>query len=128
MVINLNPTTLSVLDVSPYNLISINCNVTQPPTVTIPKTITWRQTSPSEVVQSLNHDGTNTNITSTSLENSVSTSQLSVYATAAGRWRYTCSGSLRVPGDPVIPYSQTAEVTVKGIYYAILLMTNVQCH
>ena len=115
MVINLNPTTLTVLDVSPYNIISINCNVTQPSIVTILKTITWSQTSPFEVVQSLSHDGTNTNITSNGLENSASTSQLSVYATAAGRWRYTCSGSLRVPGDPVISYSQTAEVIVKGI-------------
>ena len=115
LVININPTTLTVLDVSTYNLISINCNVTQPPVVTIPKTIAWRQTSPSEVVQPLSHDGTNINITSSGLENSASTSQLSVYATAAGRWRYTCSASLHVPGDPVISYSQTAEVIVKGM-------------
>ncbi len=116
MIVNINPTTSTVLDVSPYNLISINCNVTQSPTVTIPKTISWRQISPSEVAQPLSHDQTNTNITSNGLENSVSTSQLSVYAMTAGRWRYTCSGSLRVPGDPVISYSQTAEVIVKGMH------------
>lgn len=114
MVININPTTSTVLDVSPYNLILINCNVIQPSTVTIPKTIIWRQTSPSEVVQLLSHDETNINITNNGLQNSASTSQLSVYAMTAGRWRYTCSGSLRVPGDPVISYSQTAEVIVKG--------------
>ena len=121
LAININPTTLTVLDVSPYNVISINCNVTQPPVVTISKTITWRQTSPSGVVQALSHDGTSTNITNSGLENSASTSQLSVYATAAGRWRYMCNASLSIPGDPVISYSQTAEVRVKGMH--ILMST-----
>lgn len=117
LVIEINPTTLTVLDVSPYNTILIDCSVTQPQSVTTLNTIAWKQTSPSEIVQTLNHDGISTNITTTGLENSTSTSQLSVYASAAGRWRYTCSASLFVPGDPVISYSQTAEATVKGRYH-----------
>lgn len=114
LVIEINPTTLTVLDVPPYNTILIDCNVTQPYTVTISKMIAWRQTSPSEVVQTLNHNGISTNITTTGLDNSATTSQLSMYATTAGRWRYMCSASLLVPGDPIISYSQTAEVIIKG--------------
>ena len=114
LTIEVTPQLLTVLDVSPHNLIVIDCNVTQPLAVTTPKSISWRQTSPSGVVQSLIHDGVRTNITTTGLEDWTSSSQLSVYAAAAGSWRYTCSASLSVPGDPVISYSQAAEVAVKG--------------
>ena len=114
LVIEVNPTTLTVLDVSPYNTILIGCNVTQPLTVTTSKTINWMQTSPSEVVETLNHNGVSLNITTTGIEDSESTSRLSLYAPTAGTWRYTCSASIQTPGDPVITYSQTAQVTIKG--------------
>ena len=114
MTVEVSPSTSTLLDVTPYNLILIDCNVTQPLAVTTSKTIAWRQTSPDGVVQALNHDGISTNITMTGLDNSASTSRLSMYATAVGHWRYTCSANLLVPGDPVISYSQTAVVIVKG--------------
>ena len=114
LIVDINPTTLTVLDIPPYNVILIDCNVSQPISVTTPKTISWIQTSPYEVVQSLVHDGGNTNITSVGIDNPASSSRLSVYTIAAGRWRYTCSSSLPAPGDPVISYSQTAQVTIKG--------------
>ena len=112
--VEVTPSASTLLDVTPHNLIFIDCSVTQPLAVTTSKTIGWRQTSPSGVVQSLNHDGVDTNITMTGLNDSASTSQLSVYATVAGHWRYTCSANLQVPGDPVISYSQTAAVIIKG--------------
>lgn len=114
LTVAVTPSTSTLLDVTPYNLILIECNVTQPLTITTSKTISWSQISPAGVVQTLNHNGDSTNITMTGIDNSASTSQLSVYATAAGRWRYTCSANLQVPGDPVISYSQTAEVIIKG--------------
>lgn len=55
-----------------------------------------------------------TSITIIGLDSSTSTSVLSLPATLAGRWRFTCNASIQVPGDPLISYLQTAEVTVKG--------------
>ncbi len=114
------PTTLTVLDVPPYDVISITCNVTQPQVVNLSKRISWEQTSPSGAVQILNHNGVDTNITYVGLDQSASTGILSLYATLAGRWRYSCNASIQVPGDPVISYSQTAAVMVKGT--SILLL------
>ena len=114
LTVEVSPSSSTLLDVTPYNLVLIDCNVAQPLGVTTSKNIVWRQTSPAGVVQTLNHDGVGTNITFTGLDNSATTSRLSVYATAAGRWRYTCSANLHLPGDPVISYSQTAVVIVKG--------------
>ena len=113
---DINPTTITVLDVSPFDVILLVCNVTQPSqVVNITTRILWTQTSSSGMVQMLNHNGVDTNITNASLSNSMSTSTLSLYATMAGRWRFTCNASMQVPGDPVISFSQTSEVTVKGV-------------
>lgn len=116
LVIVLNATRIVVLDVSPYNLISLACNVTQPQPVNIVKSISWKRTSPSGTVQTLSHDGIATNVTNTGLVDPSSTSELSLYATSDERWRYTCSASIQVPGDPIISYEQTVEVIVKGEY------------
>lgn len=115
LTVEVSPSTLTLLDVTPYNLILIDCNVTQPLAVITSKIIAWRQISPSGMVQTLNHNGVGTNITMTGSDNSATTSRLYVYATDAGHWRYTCSASLHVPGDPVISYSQTAVVIIKGV-------------
>ena len=116
LVVQIDPTTLTVLDVPPYNLISIVCNVTQPQLVNISKQISWEQTSYSETVEILNHNGIDTNITSVGVGSSSSASILSLYATLEGRWQYTCNASIQVPGDPTISSSQAAEVLVKGIH------------
>lgn len=115
LVVEISPSTLAVLDVVPYSTISVMCNVTQPQAVDVSKRISWKQTSPSGTVQTLNHNGIDINITTDGLDNPTSTSVLSQYVTMAGRWTYTCNVSIQVPGDPIISYSQTAEVTVTGI-------------
>ena len=120
--VKVNPTTLTVLDVPPYDVISVMCNITRPHAVNISNRISWYQVSPSEAVQILNHSGTNTNITYSGLDSSVSSSVLSLHASLAGRWRYICNTSIEVPGDPIISYSQTAVVTVKGIDVCYILL------
>ena len=114
MVIELDPPIVTALDVSPYNMISIVCNVTQPAALILTKEITWKGTSPSWGTQDLNHTGTDMNITNIGLEDSSSISILSVYTTSAGTWRFTCIASLDVPSDPLISLSETATATVKG--------------
>jgi hypothetical protein len=116
LVVEVNPATLTVLDVAPFNLISMICSALQPETVNISKRISWEQTSPSGTVLTLSHNGLDTYINDVSYNSSTSTSMLSLYATSEGRWMYTCQASIQVPGDPMVTYSQVAEVTVKGRY------------
>ena len=90
------------------------CNATRPRAVNVVQSISWQQTSPFGVIQILSHDGISTNITSLGLDDPASTSILSLYATSAGRWQYTCNVSLQVPGDPTISNLQSTEAIVKG--------------
>ena len=110
----MDPPILTVLDVSPYNFVLIHCNITQPETLTLTKSVMWKRTSPSGRVQTLNSTGTHTNITSYDLEDTSSLSVLSVYIASAGTWRFTCIASVDVPNDPLILHSETATVTAKG--------------
>lgn len=122
LVVEVNPTTQTVLDVYPYNVILVTCNAVLPQAVNISKGILWEQVSPSGTMQTLTHNGIDVNITSAGLSRSASTSMLSLYATTAGRWGYTCNAHIQVAGDPLISYSQTAEVIVKGeIFIALSL-------
>lgn len=114
LIVEVNPITQTVLNVAPYDTISILCNMTQPQEVAISKRVSWVQTSPSGVMQTLTHTGASIRITSRDLERPSSSSMFSLQATTAGRWSYTCNCSIQVPGDPIISYSQTAEVIVKG--------------
>ena len=124
----MDPSILTVLDISPYNIVLIHCNITQPETVTLTKSVMWKRTSPSGRVQTLNNTGTNTNITHYDLEDTSSLSVLSVYIESAGTWRFTCIASVDVSDDPLVLHSETATVTAKGnkcvntLWSALLLM------
>ena len=113
--VKVNPTTLTVLDVPPYDVITVTCDITRPQAVNISNRISWYQVSPSEAVQMLNSE-TDTYF------GSESSSVLSLHASLAGRWRYICNASIEVPGDPIISYSQAAVVTVKGIDLCYILL------
>lgn len=113
--VEVTPVTQTVLDVSPYNVILIVCNATQPQVVNVSKRISWEQISPSGTMLILDHNGINTNVSEVGLDYSTSTSTLSLYAISTGTWSYKCISSIQIPGDPVIAYSQIAEVVVKGM-------------
>lgn len=122
--IEMDPPFIAALDVSPFNIIFLTCNVTQPEAVTLTKQIAWIETSPSGRLRTLNDTGSITNITYAGLEDAFSVSTLSMYTTSAGTWRFKCIASLDVPGDPLIIQSETAIITVNGnltnnVYYAI---------
>lgn len=116
-----NPVTQTVLDVAPYDVVSILCNVTQPREVALSKRVSWVQTSSTGGMQELTHSGTSTRITNRDLDRPSSSSMLSLQATTAGRWSYMCTFSIQVPRDSVISYSQTAEVIVKGIQLIVMM-------
>jgi hypothetical protein len=110
----MDPPFTILLDVSPYNIILLVCNVTQPEAVILTKKIVWKEVSPSGRVQVLNDTKPHTNITYNGIELSSSISILSMHAASAGTWRFICISSLDVPGDPLIVQSETAIITVKG--------------
>lgn len=114
--VEISPITQTVLGVTPYNFIILVCNVTQPTVVNISKRILWEQVSPSGLTLALRHDGMTTNITNVGVDRSTSSSVLTLLANSAGRWTYRCNSSIEIPGDPIISYSQVAEVIVKGTY------------
>ena len=121
----MDPPFITLLDVSPYNIILLVCNVTQPEAVTLTKKIVWKEVSPSGGVQILLNDTkSHTNITYDNLEDSSSISTLSMHTASAGTWRFTCNASLDVPGDPLIVQSETAIITVKGkvVNYNMLML------
>lgn len=113
--VSVTPATISILDVSPYNTLVVNCSVTQPDSVIVSKMIEWRKTS-GVTTQTLTADGSTINITTGNLNQSSSTSSLSVTANGAGNIMYTCLATLQVPGDPLVSYSETAAVTIKGMF------------
>jgi len=110
-----SPATISILDVSPYNTLVINCSVAQPDSVIVSKMIEWRKTS-GVTTQTLTADGSTINITTGNLNQSSTTSSLSVTAHSTGDTMYTCLATLQVPGDPLVSYSETAAVTIKGTF------------
>ena len=112
--IEMDPPFITALNVSPFNIIFLTCNITQPEAVTLTKQVTWIETSPSGRVRTLNDTGSITNITYAGLEDASSVSTLSMYTTSAGTWRFKCIASLDVPGDPLIVQSETAIITVNG--------------
>ena len=125
LIIQIDPPFTTLLNVSPYNIILLACNVSQPEAVTVTKKIVWKEVSPSGRVQILNDTKSHTNITYNSLEDSLSISTLSTHTTSAGTWRFTCNASLDVPGDPLIVHSETAIITVKGkLLYSIIIVAD----
>ena len=108
------PTSVTVLDVAPYNMIVLTCTATQPSTVTVTKTIEWRETR-NGVTEIISADNNSVNITNNDLDSPTSTSHLSVRLNTAGEGEISCTAILQVPEDPAVSLSANTEVIVKGI-------------
>ena len=109
------PTSVTVLDVAPYNMIILTCTATQPSSVTVTKMIEWRETR-NEVTEIISADNNSVNITNNDLDSPTSTSQLSVRLNTAGEGEISCAAILQIPEDPAVSLSANTEVIVKGIF------------
>ena len=112
-----------MLDAPPYNVITLSCIITQPETVTVPKSIEWKRTS-NGVFDTPAHNGENINTTSSDLSEPISTSWLIVSEEVAGLKLYSCCASSLVPVDEPVIYTESVEVTVKGEFCSIKLLTS----
>ena len=115
-----SPTSVIVLDVDPYNTFVLTCTATQPSSVTLNKTIEWRE-SRNGVTQAIIEDGSSINITTTSLQTPTTTSLLSVTADTAAESSLSCVANLQIPEDQLISQFSTAQVTVKGTLINVLI-------
>ena len=112
----ITPTSVTVLDVAPYNIFVLTCTATQPSSVSVTKTIEWRETR-NGVTEAIIADNSSANITNNDLGSPTSTSHLSVRLNDAGDRVISCTAILQVPEDPAVSLSASAEVTVKGISF-----------
>ena len=112
--VTVTPTSVTVLDVAPYNTFIFACTATQPSSVTFGKAIEWRETV-NEVTETIVGNGNSINITTTSLNSSTTTTILSVTTATVAENVISCVASLQVPEDPLISQSTSVQVTVRGM-------------
>ena len=110
------PASITVLDVAPYNTFNLTCTATQPSSVTVTKTIEWRETR-NGITKVISEDGISVNITSIDLGNPTSISSLYARVNNGSDREITCVTILEVPEDPPTFQSANAQVIVKGISY-----------
>ena len=100
------PSTVTVLDVAPYNTFSLVCTAAIPTNVTAVKQFMWQRGSTDLMT------GVGTNITTLNLNNATSTSVLTINATTAGSFAYTCNVTFLSSRS-----TATVNVVVKGSNY-----------
>lgn len=88
LVVQTEPSTLTVLDVAPYNAFSIVCTASVPVNVTVTKSFVWRRGSSR--TGTIITPGRGTSITTLNSDNATSTSILTTNASTAGSHLYTC--------------------------------------
>ena len=108
LIVQVQPSVLTVLDVAPYNVFSIVCTATVPSNVTSTKQFVWRTGDTNLMTDA------GTAITSLYLNNATSTSVLTTNATISGTIPYTCDVTAISSQS-----SATATVIVNGITHYI---------
>ena len=88
LIVQTEPSTVTVLDTTPYNSFSIVCTASVPVSVTVTKSFVWRMGSSR--TGTLITPGNSTSIITLNLGSATSTSVLSTRASAAGSFIYTC--------------------------------------
>ena len=92
--LSLTSNTTRLPNVAPYNTFSLTCTATVPEGVVSPKTFTWwRRKALSNILAQINNNET-IQINSSTLNQPVSTSVLTVTETRAAEWYYRCNVTL----------------------------------
>ena len=88
LIVQTEPSTVTVLDATPYNSFSIVCSASVPTNVTATKTFVWRR-GPSGTGTVLS-SSEGTTITTLNPGNALSTSVLTTNVSTPGSFTYTC--------------------------------------
>ena len=108
LIVQVQPSMVTVLDSAPYNTFSIVCTATVPTNLTTVKRFTWRMGSSGSGTNLTSGDGTT--ITTLNLNNATSTSVLTTRVTTPGSFPYTCDVTVLSSLS-----SATATVTANGM-------------
>ena len=103
------PSTVTVLDVAPYNTFSIVCTASVPANVTATKSFVWRRGPSGTGTVLTSSEGTS--ITTLNLGSATSTSVLTTNASSPGSFVYTCDVTVLSSVS-----SATTTVLVNGMY------------
>ena len=106
--VTVEPTTILVLDVAPYNVFTITCTGALSNNISATKTFNWRRQSAGSETP-VTHNGVTTIIQNSDLADAISTSVLTAREYSAGTVTYTCESSVLEETD-----LDTATVVVKG--------------
>ena len=106
--VNIEPSTITVLNTTSYNSFSIICTATIPANVTAVKSFVWRK-GPSGTGIVLSNSDEGISITTLNADEAVSTSVLTTNETTPGSYLYTCDVTVLS-----YPSSATANVIVNG--------------
>ena len=109
LIVQVQPSMVSVLDVAPYNTFSIVCTASVPTNVTAIKRFEWRSGSSGSGTNLMS--GAGTTITNLNVNNATSTSVLTTNANTSGSFLYTCDVSVLTSQS-----SATATIAVNGIH------------
>ena len=112
--LNLTSNTTHLPNIAPYNTFFLTCTATVPQGVVLPKSFAWRRRIGSSItnLMRLTDNGDSILINSTNLDQSTSTSVLTVKETTAGDYRYRCRVDL---GElPVFSKTDVYPINVTG--------------
>lgn len=110
----MEPRFATILDVSPYNTLTLLCTASVPSNVTGSKVFEWSRTV-SGSSSSLIHNGNTTIINSFNLDSATSVSALRITMHTLGSISYTCTATIL--GEMT---SETSTVLVKGNYMLLV--------
>ena len=114
--VNIEPSTISILNAVLYNSFSIVCTATIPENVTAVKSFVWRKGS-SGTGTVLSNSDIGISITTLNADEAVSTSVLTTSETIPGSYLYTCDVTVLS-----YPSSATANIVVNGMHAYITII------
>lgn len=108
LAISVTPTTITRLDVAPYNDFAINCTASKPAEVIPDLVISWSRDGQALLS---GQDGV-------SIATGGGVSQLAISAASvASAGDYSCTGSLTIVNSATVEASAVADVTIQGIHF-----------
>ena len=116
----MQPSSVTALDVIPYNTFTLRCVASAPANVVLQKSFVWRNGS-----SVITDNGNNVLITNHNTAMPVSTSELTVNEPSVGSYTFYCTVSMSVHGGLEISAFTTGTASVEGM---IFIRTNNICY
>ena len=112
LTVDLAPSSVRILDTSPYNSFALTCNSTVADVASVPTTQWIKELEGGSSTTVLAGNGASVNISNTA-SGFVTTSTISVVETVAGTYIYTCTSSIQQAGNVTV-VSVNTTITVQG--------------